>query len=79
MKKYVFKPYHKIFPQLFLKEKKRITGSLGMSAVIEHIGSTAVLGLGGKGIIDMAIPVDKRDMDSASQQLQNLGYELRLS
>ncbi len=57
MKKYVFKPYGKIFPELFLKEKERISGSLGAGAVIEHVGSTAVPGLGGNGIIDIAIHI----------------------
>jgi GrpB-like predicted nucleotidyltransferase (UPF0157 family) len=77
MKKYVFKPYNKIFPDLFEKEKKRITSNVNLQLIIEHIGSTAVPGLGGKGIIDIAIAVDKKDMDSASKQLQAMGYEFR--
>ncbi len=77
MKKYVFKPYSKIFPQLFDAEKKRIAGIIGTTAIIEHIGSTAVPGLGGKGIIDIAIAVTKKDLERVSQQLQGLGYEFR--
>ena len=45
--------------------------------MIEHIGSTAVLGLGGKGIIDIAIAVARQEMDSVTRRLQNLGYEFR--
>lgn len=78
MKKYVFKPYSHIFPILFEKEKKRIEANLKLQFVIEHIGSTAVPGLGGKGIIDIAIAVDKQDMESMSRHLQAIGYELRL-
>lgn len=75
MKKYVFKPYNQIFPELFQKEKKRISHHI--KGQIEHIGSTAVPGLGGKGIIDIAIAVDKKDMEEVSNQLQALGYQFR--
>lgn len=75
MKKYVFKPYNPLFPKLFENEKKRIAHHVKDALQIEHIGSTAVPGLGGKGIIDLAIAAEK--MDSASNQLQSLGYELR--
>jgi aminoglycoside phosphotransferase (APT) family kinase protein/GrpB-like predicted nucleotidyltransferase (UPF0157 family) len=44
---------------------------------IEHIGSTSVPNLGGKGIIDIAIAAHKKDMELVSQQLQSLGYEFR--
>jgi GrpB-like predicted nucleotidyltransferase (UPF0157 family)/predicted acetyltransferase len=77
VKKYVFKPYSKIFPELFQKEKERISPSLKEALAIEHVGSTAVPGLGGKGIIDIAIAVSKANMGSASKQLQDLGYEYR--
>jgi GrpB-like predicted nucleotidyltransferase (UPF0157 family) len=76
MKKYVFKPYSQIFPELFAKEKARIASHVTALA-IEHIGSTAVPGLGGKGIIDIAIAVHQEDMDTASKELQSLGYEFR--
>jgi GrpB-like predicted nucleotidyltransferase (UPF0157 family) len=78
MKKYVFKPYDKTYPQLFKKEKAKILKAVKHNCVIEHIGSTAVAGLGGKGIIDIAIAVDKSEMEAVSEQLQKLGYELRL-
>lgn len=74
--KYVYKPYSKIFPDLFQKEKKRISSSLNALA-IEHVGSTAIPNLGGKGIIDIAISVSKEEMKSASNILQKLGYEFR--
>lgn len=79
MKKYVFKPYSNIFPELFDKEKERIAPHLKMALAIEHVGSTAIPKLGGKGIIDIAIAVNKEDMDPASTQLQSLGYEFRPS
>lgn len=78
-KKYVFKPYSETFPQLFEKEKKRILSVIGSNCLIEHVGSTAVPGLGGKGIIDIAIAVDKKSLDLVKNLLQTLGYEFRPS
>lgn len=77
MKKYVFKPYNKIFPELFEKEKERISSQVSKILNIEHVGSTAVLNLGGKGIIDIAVAVKKQDMEAVCQELQGLGYEFR--
>lgn len=77
MKKYVFKPYSKTFPDLFQKEKERIASNVNLQLVIEHIGSTAVPGLGGKGIIDIAIAVDKENIEQVSKQIQAIGYEFR--
>ncbi len=47
MKKYVFKPYSKIFPELFRAEKERIAAVVKSATAIEHVGSTAIPGLGG--------------------------------
>ncbi len=77
MSKYTFKPYNPLFPSLFVKEKARISRHFFIPASIEHVGSTAVPGLGGKGIIDIAIAVDKERMEEAKNILQELGYEFR--
>jgi GrpB-like predicted nucleotidyltransferase (UPF0157 family) len=79
--KYVFKPYSNLFPSLFSKEKERIALHFpqASSIVIEHVGSTAIPGLGGKGIIDIAIAVDKSCMEEVCSKLQELGYEYRPS
>ena len=79
MSKYVFKPYREIFPELFETEKKRIALRVKRVLAIEHIGSTAIPNLGGKGIIDIAIAVKKEEMEEASKSLQHLGYEFRPS
>jgi len=55
--KYIFRPYNPIFPELFKNEKERMEKILGDNLQIEHIGSTAVLGLGGKGVIDILISI----------------------
>lgn len=77
--KYVYKPYSNSFPILFLKEKERIASSLINAFGIEHIGSSAIPGLGGKGIIDIAISVHKEEMEGACRILQSLGYEFNRS
>ncbi len=77
--KYVYKPYSKIFPELFQNEKKRIFSFLKNALAIEHVGSTSISNLGGKGIIDIAILVKKEEMNHACTTLQNLGYEFRPS
>src|SRR5689334_10365441 len=79
MNKYVFKPYNRIFPTLFNKEKERILSGVKNLLAIEHIGSTAVPHLGGKGIIDIAIAVKREDMDASIENIQALGYEYRPS
>jgi len=56
--KYRFVEYDDNYPKIFQKEKE-ILGKLLPNAHIEHVGSTAVPGLGGKGIIDIAVGVDK--------------------
>jgi len=77
--KYVYKPYSNIFPDLFLKQKNKIASSLKNALAIEHVGSTAIPNLGGKGIIDIAVAVARAEMESSSLALQNLGYEFRPS
>ncbi len=77
MNKYVFKPYDKIFPSLFEMEKSRISNSLKVKYKIEHIGSTAVPGLGGKAIIDIMIAVNRGMMKDALKTLEKIGYVYR--
>jgi len=73
---YSFKSYREIFVKLFEKEKERILAVLGGADVrIEHIGSTAVPGLGGKGIIDIIVAAEKEKLDQVRAILEELGYE----
>lgn len=44
---------------------------------IEHFGSTAIPGVGGKGIIDLYISVSRKELQKASLAIQRLGYEFR--
>jgi GrpB-like predicted nucleotidyltransferase (UPF0157 family) len=78
-KKYVFKPYLQCFPDLFNKEKERISKHLGQDVIIEHVGSTAIPGLGGKGIIDIALGSDRTHFNFIKTHLQKLGYKYSLT
>ena len=43
--------------------------------MVEHFGSTAVPGLGGKGVIDICVVVPRKDLNLVSKKLQTkLGY-----
>ena len=68
--KYTFKPYSNHFPHLFSLEKTRIAKSIGDHIDIEHVGSTAIPGLGGKGIIDILISVHQPDLGEISTKIQ---------
>ena len=77
MKKYIFKKYDEKYPRLFQKEKAKLKKVLPKNVKIEHIGSTAIKGLGGKGIIDIAISINKKGLGKAKDILENNSYEFR--
>jgi GrpB-like predicted nucleotidyltransferase (UPF0157 family) len=43
----------------------------------EHVGSTAVPGCAGKGIVDLLIPVAEGDLETVKQLLDRLGFQLQ--
>ena len=65
------------WPILYEEEKRRILEAIGHKVVaIEHIGSTAVSGLGGKPIIDIMAGVNQStDADDCLKPLQKIGYQ----
>ncbi len=66
--------YNKKFPEIFQKEKENILKTL-FDVEVHHIGSTAVPGLGGKGIIDIMIAIkDWRKKKSTVNLLKELGF-----
>ena len=71
---------HTIFwSEAFELEKKRISSELAVYLpTIEHIGSTAIIGIASKPIIDIAVGLPKYDFaELAIQKLANLGYSSR--
>ncbi|MFC1649578.1 GrpB family protein [Patescibacteria group bacterium] len=71
-----FVPYNKNYPKIFELEKQRLKVKVG-DVVIEHFGSTAVPGLGGKGYIDVYMAVPKKEMKKYLIKVQKHGYEHR--
>jgi len=66
--------YKRNSSQIFKKEKSKITKAIGIND-IHHIGSTAVPGLGGKGIIDIMIGADSwKEADNFVKQLKKIGF-----
>ncbi len=74
--KYKYKPYSKSFKTIFISEKRKILHALKKikDKEVHHIGSTAVLGLGGKGIIDIIIVVQESALNRARRLLEQSGF-----
>jgi GrpB-like predicted nucleotidyltransferase (UPF0157 family) len=68
--------YDPDWPQRFQFFRGRITAALGgLAAAVEHVGSTAVIGLAAKPIIDMDILLASADaLTEAIERLASLGY-----
>lgn len=71
--------YEREWPRRYEEEEGRIVAALGELAVgIEHVGSTAVPGLGAKPIIDIMVGVARlEDGERCVGPLERLGYEYR--
>lgn len=72
-------PYDPNWRSLFKKEAKAIKEILGSKCItVHHIGSTSVVGLSAKPIIDM-IPVVKNieEVDRYNEAMKSIGYEPR--
>ncbi len=76
LKKYSFKRYTEDYPELFKREKYRLR-KIFPRAKIEHVGSSSIKGLGGKGIIDIAISIPKKEIQNAIKKLERNGFEFR--
>jgi len=71
--------YDPAWPALYERERDLIAGALDdLVVAIEHVGSTAVSGLGAKPIIDMMIGVRALvDGERCVRRLEELGYEYK--
>jgi GrpB-like predicted nucleotidyltransferase (UPF0157 family) len=71
--------YDPEWPRRYEEERGRIVAAFGgLIAAIEHVGSTAVPGLGGKPIIDIMIGVPRlEDGERCVGPMESLGYEYR--
>ncbi|MBT4835167.1 GrpB family protein [Candidatus Woesearchaeota archaeon] len=76
LKKYSFNKHSEKYKQLFNREKAKLK-KIFPRAKIEHVGSSSINGLGGKGIIDVAISVPKNQIQNAIEKLERNGYNFR--
>ena len=69
--------YDAAWPARFMAERERVLALFEPEgAVLEHVGSTAVAGLGAKPIIDMLLGVGKlAEVEARIPALEALGYE----
>ncbi|HEY0609506.1 MAG TPA: GrpB family protein [Chitinophaga sp.] len=74
--KIIIQPYTEKWVNDFTEEKSKLEETLkGMHAVVEHIGSTSVPGLGAKPIIDILIGLQSgNDLDKVITPMQQSGY-----
>ena len=68
--------YDPNWENIFQTEKAALAKAIGSNAVkIEHIGSTSVIGLSAKPVIDILIEVTNlTSLDSANKSIEALGY-----
>jgi GrpB-like predicted nucleotidyltransferase (UPF0157 family) len=68
-------PYSLEWPVLFAAEARRITSALPVQIAIEHIGSTSVVGLLAKPIVDIMTGIQPHDAEDVRRGLRSLGYD----
>jgi len=67
--------YNPKYAELFQVESVKLNKTLNNTCLVEHIGSTAIPGVDGKGVIDiMLIFNDEADIEPAVILLENDGY-----
>lgn len=71
-----FSSEYTLWKEKFLTESETLRNIFGSEAMeIEHIGSTAIEGLSGKPIVDMAVLIKSyQDADKFIEPLESLGY-----
>lgn len=74
--KVIVEDYDKSWPDDFTKIKSELESILGQTAIsVEHVGSTSVVGLSAKPIIDIDVVIDTIvDLQDAIKKLEINGY-----
>jgi GrpB-like predicted nucleotidyltransferase (UPF0157 family) len=73
----VLVPYDPAWPDLFERERRLLAEVFrDTDATIEHVGSTAIPGLGAKPVIDIMVGLPRlREAETRIQDLERLAYE----
>ena len=71
--------YDSNWQKAFETEKILLTKAICVNAIkVEHIGSTSVLGLAAKPVIDILVEVSSfKELDAANTKLEALGYKVK--
>ncbi|MCD6360600.1 MAG: GrpB family protein [Armatimonadetes bacterium] len=69
-------PYDPQAPRVFAELADHLRPMLPAQARIEHVGSTAVPGLGGKGIIDALVLVEPEQAPQVAAVLWDAGFDM---
>lgn len=67
-------PYDSKAPEIFDEIKQFIHKLIPYPIEVEHVGSTAVVGLGGKGIVDILIITKQEYMQKIIKLFESVGY-----
>lgn len=67
--------YDQTAPDKFKDIKNFLCRTIPFPVEVEHIGSTAVVGLGGKGVIDILVITKKESMMKIVELLESQGYK----
>lgn len=70
----IFRPYDPCFPEVARRVGALIAGRMP-DARVEHIGSTAVEGCAGKGIVDLQLLYPPGRLAAARETLDGLGFQ----
>jgi GrpB-like predicted nucleotidyltransferase (UPF0157 family) len=68
-------PYDGKAPLIFEHIRQFIRNVVPYPLEVEHVGSTSVAGLGGKGIIDILIVTNRENITKIVEMLESKGYE----
>lgn len=69
-----YHPYDATLATAFEEVKRLVRGVAGPIQV-EHIGSTSIPGLGGRNVLDVAIPLTEEAQPAARQAMYKLGFQ----
>jgi GrpB-like predicted nucleotidyltransferase (UPF0157 family) len=69
-----YHPYDADLPAVFARLKHLVRRATG-ARVVEHVGSTAIPGVGGRNALDIALPVDDAQRQCMHSALLALGFQ----
>ncbi len=69
-----YQPYDPALPEVFRQVKQLVQKAAG-AVVVEHIGSSSIPGMGGRNVLDVAVPVDAEEIPCIRRKLCTLGFQ----